>query len=152
MPECFICQRQSSFTRPSPKSWDVALNTSPIKLGTKKLPHEGMIKILYDEAVDQREIVFTAPGLTIYAAPWRYALSAKIDRLSNAGVRPYDMGDAVDYLNRLIEKRGGQAVNQSELRTWAGEFRFPVPSDDLMSRLGNEYTRQHGGAGIVDGL
>lgn len=112
---------------------------------------EGTIKILYDEAVHQRDIVFTAPGLTVYAAPWRYALGAKLDRLSKPGARPYDMSDAVDYLDRLIGKRGGRAVKKSELKTWAGEFKFAVPSDDLMSRLGNEYKKKYGKTGIVDG-
>jgi hypothetical protein len=112
---------------------------------------EGAIKILYDEAVNQRDIVFTAPGLTVYAAPWRYALGAKLDRLSKPGARLYDMSDAVDYLDQLIRKRGGQAVKKSELKMWAGEFKFTVPSDDLMSRLGNEYNKKHGRVGIVSG-
>lgn len=107
--------------------------------------------MLYDEAVDQRDIVFSAPGLTMYAAPWRYALSAKLDRLSKPGARPYDMSDAVDYLDRLIGKRGGQAVRKSELKTWAGEFKFAVPSDNLMNRLGNEYSEKYGRTGIVNG-
>lgn len=112
---------------------------------------EGNIKILYDEAVHQKDIVFTAPGLTLYAAPWRYALGAKLDRLSKPGARPYDMSDAVSYLDQLIRKRGGQAVKKSELKRWAGEFKFAVPSDDLMSRLGSEYNEKHGRTGIVDG-
>jgi len=112
---------------------------------------EGKIKTLYDEAVRQNDIVFTARGLTVYAAPWRYALGTKLDRLSKPGARPYDMSDAVGYLNRLIGKRGGQAVKKSELKTWAGEFKFTVPSDDLMSRLGNEYKKKHGRTGIVNG-
>ncbi|KAF8334506.1 hypothetical protein F5887DRAFT_990895 [Amanita rubescens] len=107
---------------------------------------ECMIQRLYDEAVNQREIAFTAPGFmcTLRHGGMHSAQSSTVCR---AGARPYDMSDAVDYLNRLIGERGGQAVRQSELRTWAGEFKFDVPSDDLMSRLGNEYTRQHGGAG-----
>jgi len=112
---------------------------------------EDTIKILYDEAVNQKDIVFAAPGLTLYAAPWRYALSAKLDRLSKPGPRSYDMSDAVDYLNQLIRTRDGRAVKKSELKTWAGEFKFTDPSDDLVSRLGNEYNKKHSRAGIVSG-
>jgi len=102
--------------------------------------------------VTQNDVVFNAPGLTVYAAPWRYALCAKLDRLSKTGARPYDMSDAVDYLDRLIGKRGGrQAVEKSELSAWADEFKFTVPSDDLIKRLGDEYKKKYGGVGIVDG-
>ncbi len=111
-----------------------------------------MIQRLYDEGVTQNDVVFNAPGLTVYAAPWRYALCAKLDRLSKTGARPYDMSDAVDYLDRLIGKRGGrQAVEKSELSAWADEFKFTVPSDDLIKRLGDEYKKKYGGVGIVDG-
>ncbi len=111
-----------------------------------------MIQRLYDEGVTQNDVVFNEPGLTVYAAPWRYALCAKLDRLSKTGARPYDMSDAVDYLDRLIGKRGGrQAVKKSELRAWADEFKFTVPSDTLIKRLGDEYKKKYGGVGIVDG-
>ncbi|THV01283.1 hypothetical protein K435DRAFT_776118 [Dendrothele bispora CBS 962.96] len=112
---------------------------------------EGTIQLLYDEAVQQNEKVFTAPGLTVYAAPWRYALLTKLDRLSKTGARPYDMSDAVGYLERLITKRGGTAVKKSELTTWAGEFKFTVPTDDLMNSLGAEYKKKTGKDGVVNG-
>ncbi|KAF8335375.1 uncharacterized protein EI90DRAFT_3152992 [Cantharellus anzutake] len=112
---------------------------------------EGTIQRLYDEAVTQNDVVFNAPGLKVYAAPWRYALGAKLDRLSKTGARPYDMSDAVDYLDRLIRKRGGQApVKRSELKAWANEFKFTAPSDDLINRLGDEYKKKYGKAGIMN--
>jgi len=101
--------------------------------------------------VTQNDVVFTARGLTVYAAPWRYALCTKLDRLSKAGARPYDMSDAVDYLQRLVGKRGGRAVKKSELKAWADEFKFTVSSDQLMRRLGDEYKKKYGDVGIVDG-
>ncbi|KAL6301013.1 hypothetical protein BKA93DRAFT_696654, partial [Sparassis latifolia] len=84
---------------------------------------EGTIKELYDEAVTQNDLVFNKPGLKVYAAPWRYALAAKLDRLAKAGARPYDMDDAVEYLAHLIQKRGS-AVKRAELKDWAGKFKF----------------------------
>jgi len=96
-------------------------------------------------------MVFTAPGLTVYAAPWRYALGTKLDRLSKTGARPYDMSDAVGYLERLITKRGGTPVKKSELKAWAEEFKFTVPSDNLMNSLGAEYKKKTGKDGVVSG-
>ena len=88
----------------------------------------------------------------MYAALWQYALCAKLDHLSKTGAHPYDMNDAVNYLDQLIGKHSGrQAVKKSELRAQADEFKFTVPSDDLIKRLGDEYKKKYGGVGIVDG-
>ncbi|KAG7089406.1 hypothetical protein E1B28_011094 [Marasmius oreades] len=111
----------------------------------------GVIQRLYDEAVEQNEVVFKAPGLVVYAAPWRYALGTKLDRLSKKGFKPYDMSDAVGYLVRLIQKHGGKAVKKSELKAWAQEFKFTVPSDQLMASLGAEYKKKAGKDGVIDG-
>lgn len=112
---------------------------------------EGTIHRLYDEAINQNEIVFSAPGLTVYAAPWRYALGTKLDRLSKPGAKPYDMSDAVGYLERLIAKNGGKAVKKSEIQTWAQEFKFTVPTDKLMDLLGAEYKKKTGKDGVING-
>jgi len=112
---------------------------------------EGLIKILYDEAVQQDEVVFNKSGLKVYAAPWRYALAAKLDRLAKPGARPYDMSDAADYLARLIAKRGG-TVKRSELGQWAKEFDFkPEPTKQLIDKLAEEYKKKTHKDGIVDG-
>ena len=63
--------------------------------------------------VTQNEVVFNAPGLTLFAAPWRYMLDTKLNRLSKQVLaRPYDMSDAVGYLVRLVAKNGGDAVTK----------------------------------------
>ncbi|KAH7906579.1 hypothetical protein BJ138DRAFT_617829 [Hygrophoropsis aurantiaca] len=112
---------------------------------------EGTIKSLYDEAIQQNEVVFSAPGtLTVYAAPWRYALAAKLDRLAKPGARPYDINDAVDYLSKLIAKRG-TAVKRSELEQWAKEFKFTVPTKQLIDQLADEYKKKTHKDGIVSG-
>ena len=56
---------------------------------------------LSDAARRQNVVVFDQPGLTIYAAPWAYAFSAKINRLLTGGeqIRPYDLDDAVTYIH-----------------------------------------------------
>ena len=61
------------------------------------------------------------------------------------------MNDAVAYLVRLVAKNGGKAVKKSELKAWAKEFRFTVPTDKLMNSLGKEYKKKTGKEGIIDG-
>ncbi|KAF9222139.1 hypothetical protein BS17DRAFT_193926 [Gyrodon lividus] len=111
---------------------------------------EGKIKQLYDEAITQNEIVFRQPGLTVYAAPWRYALAAKLDRLAKPGARSYDMNDAVDYLSHLITKRG-KPEKRSELKATAGEFKFTAPTKELMDKLAEAYKKKFNKDGVIDG-
>lgn len=135
---------------------DIAANK--LKLGdhwlnnhTAVFIEEGTIQRLYDEAIEQNEIVFREPGLAVYAAPWRYALLTKLDRLAKPGARPYDMSDAVGYLERLITKHGGKAVKRSEIKTWAGEFKFTVPTEKLLDSLRDEYKKKTGKDGVING-
>ncbi|KAG6379650.1 hypothetical protein JVT61DRAFT_10169 [Boletus reticuloceps] len=51
---------------------------------------ETTINDLYEQAIKQNEKVFSAKGLTVYAAPWNYALMTKLDRAAK------HMADAVD--------------------------------------------------------
>ena len=46
------------------------------------------------------------------------------------------MSDAVGYLIQLIQKRKGTPVKKSELKAWAQEFKFTVPTDKLLDTLG----------------
>ncbi|KAJ8473168.1 hypothetical protein ONZ45_g16391 [Pleurotus djamor] len=111
---------------------------------------EGTIQQLYDEAVQQNDVVFIAPGLTVYAAPWQYALGKKPDRLSKPGARSYDMNDAVGYLTKLIQKRG-TPVSRSDIKGWAQEFKFTEPTNKLLNSLRDEYKKVTGKDGLVDG-
>lgn len=50
-----------------------------------------------DSSVFLGVIVFSAPGLTLLACPWEYALTAKLSRVLNRiQVRTYDLSDAVE--------------------------------------------------------
>ncbi|KAF8907781.1 hypothetical protein CPB85DRAFT_1192865, partial [Mucidula mucida] len=82
---------------------------------------EPLIKKLYEEARQQNVIIFDRNGLTVYAAPWRYALLAKMDRLGTVSkAKEYDLGDAVAYLHEIVH--GASPVAQDRLEFWAGEF------------------------------
>ena len=54
--------------------------------------------------------VFDGSGLTIYAAPWAYAFSAKVSRILTGGdqTRPYDLADAVTYIHEYIRAHRNQ--------------------------------------------
>ena len=108
------------------------------------------MKELYEEAVRQNEIVFRALGCTVYAAPWRFALITKIDRLPKAETRrPYDMADAVAFLSRLVDQRGA-ALRRNDLASWAIEFELPVPSAWVLDALDEAYFMTHKTHGLSD--
>ena len=115
------------------------------------ITQEHIIHDLYDEAVAQNEKVFAAKGLTVYAAPWNYALMAKLDRAGKPGAKLYDITDAVDYLDRLIKSRHGHAVKKSELKAWAAKYKLAAPTDALIDKLGKQYKEKHRKDGVVDG-
>jgi hypothetical protein len=56
---------------------------------------------LTQQGFDQNEIVFQAPGLTLYAAPWPYAICSKLHRISGGGHRVHDPTDAAAYLHAI---------------------------------------------------
>jgi len=112
---------------------------------------EGTINDLYAEAIQQKAIVFSAQGLTVYAAPWVYSMMAKLDRAAKPGAKSYDVTDAVDYLDRAIKLRGGQAVKKSELKAWATKYKLTVPTEALIEKVNKAYKAKYGKDGIVSG-
>ena len=44
-----------------------------------------LIQELFQQGLAQNEIVFDAPGLRLYAAPWEWAICAKLDRIAGGG-------------------------------------------------------------------
>ncbi|VDB86986.1 unnamed protein product [Peniophora sp. CBMAI 1063] len=107
------------------------------------------LRELYEEALQQNEIVFHASGLTVYAAPWRFSLITKVDRLSKAGARPYDMPDAVAFLGCLIAERGAVPLRREELASWAIEFELPIPSTWVLDALDEAYFIANGVHGLL---
>lgn len=63
------------------------------------LQHDVRLRLV-QEAADANEVIFSSGGLIILAAPWRYSLCSKLDRIHAANTDPtkyrtYDMSDAV---------------------------------------------------------
>lgn len=73
------------------------------------------------EAIDQDEIVFQGRGLKVVAAPWKFAFCCKMNRLARntQGGRTQDLSDAVSYLHRHIQRRGGRPVLAGTIIEWA---------------------------------
>ncbi|KAJ5691609.1 hypothetical protein N7488_012344 [Penicillium malachiteum] len=81
--------------------------------------------IILGEALEQNEVVFQAPGLTLLAAPWEYLFCTKMHRLSGRGVhtkRTYDQEDAVHYLERYFSRHSTAAVAQETVMFWFGQY------------------------------
>lgn len=110
-----------------------------------------MIHDIYDDAISENEKVFAANGLTVYAAPWNYALVTKLDRAGKSTAKSYDIADAVDYLGRLIKLRGGHAVKKSELKAWATKYKLGAPTEVVVGKLAAQYKEKNKKDGVIDG-
>lgn len=64
---------------------------------------------------EQNEIVFQAPGLTLFAAPWSYTFASKFDRIQGGGYRSHDPGDAAVYLDRWLRRNGQNEIRVQEV-------------------------------------
>ncbi|KAI1986240.1 hypothetical protein LOZ53_004800 [Ophidiomyces ophidiicola] len=106
-------------------------------------------RALTEDALQQGEIVFRQPGLTVLAAPWHYAFCAKLDRLSGrhqTHTQPYDVSDAVAYLRRYLEKNSITCIQRSVVEEWAQKFdtRAPVQVLDQVNNLFKRHFQRDG--------
>lgn len=100
------------------------------------------------EALEQNEVVFEREGLKVVAAPWKYALCGKMDRLIRpAQAQPYDITDAASYLRQHILKHGGP-VSEAHVKRWCQDYQKDT-SDDVIRAVNVEYRRLYGGDGIT---
>ena len=102
---------------------------------------------LHEEAITQNEVVFREPGLTILAAPWNYALCAKIERMGSSSRRGYDSLDAATYLHRYIQGHGGLPVPMTSITEWATFFGRQV-SLGAIQEVDSEYVNKYARHGV----
>lgn len=90
--------------------------------------------------------IYDRPGLTILAAPWDYAYSAKINRIlrPQGQARAYDMDDAVVYLHEYIQSHGNQPLQVSACLGWAKEYQHDSNEDILLRHVNPAYRRRYG--------
>lgn len=108
--------------------------------------------IIIQQGFAQNDIVFHAPGLTLYAAPYSYAIVAKLNRIAGEGAPTHDLGDAVAYLRRYLSLRNHSHVSLRQVESWCREYRSSrsgLVLQNVIEAVGQEYLRLFGEHGIV---
>ena len=88
---------------------------------------------LLAEALQQDYEVFSAPGLRVLAAPWGYALMAKLDRMAGGGAKPYDSTDATTYLRQYILHRRVRNVSFETIEQLSRRYRLRLRMQDVQT-------------------
>ncbi|KAM0432277.1 hypothetical protein ACHAPT_004817 [Fusarium lateritium] len=101
---------------------------------------------LAQEAKQQNAVVFKNRGpnggLKVYAAPWKYALCSKLNRLCEINPRPYDMEDAVVYLHRHLTLAGETRVMSHSLNNWCQRYHHDVRRE-ILEKLDDSYCQKY---------
>ncbi len=108
--------------------------------------------IIIQEGIAQNEIVFNAPGLTLYAAPYSYAIVAKLNRIAGQGARSHDLGDVVAYLRRYLSLRNESHITMRQIESWCREYRSSCSGlilHNVIEAVSQEYLRVFGEQSIV---
>lgn len=102
-------------------------------------------------AKQQNVKVYDGSGLTILAAPWEYAFSAKISRIMTGGAqaRPYDLADAITYIHQYIRGHGNRPVPVATALGWARRYHHETNDNILRVRVNQEYRQRYGGVAFV---
>ncbi|KAB8356500.1 hypothetical protein FH972_024083 [Carpinus fangiana] len=91
----------------------------------------------------QNEPVFTAPGLTILAAPWNYAFISKLNRMQQPEKKDYDPKDAAHYLRRYLQREGRDTVKWTEVAQWGIDFGHETIKEADGAEVNEEYKRAY---------
>ncbi|CAM1506147.1 Fc.00g057880.m01.CDS01 [Cosmosporella sp. VM-42] len=104
-------------------------------------------------AREQNVKVFDGAELGIYAAPWDYALSAKIIRLMAGGdqARPYDLQDAATYFRQYIQAHDNRPVTINIALGWARHYHHEA-NIGFLNHINREYRRQYRSNGLACGV
>lgn len=86
-------------------------------------------------------------GIVVYAAPWSYAFCGKLNRLSDTDRRPYDLNDAVVYLNQYLTMSGQGTVSARRVHQWGQEYRKTV-TGAVLAEVDDLYYQTYGRHGI----
>ncbi|MCJ1253564.1 hypothetical protein MMC24_001376 [Lignoscripta atroalba] len=104
---------------------------------------------LTDEAIQQRDVVFRANGLTVVSAPWPYAFCAKLNRISGGGSMAYDARDAASYLHRYLSRNrdGRTSVSVATIRHWGSQYRTRTGDAEIRA-VDDVYASMYGRSAI----
>lgn len=122
------------------------LGTDWINTETQMWMRGDMQHELTTAARAQNVKVYNEAGLTIYAAPWEYAFSAKMNRVADprGQARPYDLDDAVVYIRQYIQAHGGRPIRVAGALNWARRYGHGWSQNFLLQRVNPEYRRRYG--------
>lgn len=104
---------------------------------------------LQEDAIRQNAVLFSARGLTVYAAPWMYMFASKLDRIAGGGAgssRGYDADDAYAYLEQHLSRTGQREITVDEIRTYLRRYRLDRIAQQNMAaacRQVNEAGQRH---------
>jgi hypothetical protein len=65
------------------------------------------------------QVVFKGPGLALIAAPYRYLISSKIDRIAGGGNFSHDISDAPGSIHELRRKKQLGPILKADFLDWA---------------------------------
>ena len=107
---------------------------------------------LTQASIELNEAVFDEPGLRVLAAPWPYALCAKLDRIAGSmgliAGKEYDIDDAVAYLHRYLTIKRKRSMTRSEILKWTAHYGTRI-NDGVLDQLNGEFNRRHGWVPMV---
>lgn len=95
-----------------------------------------VLKGLYRQSIQQNRLVVDSDSLKVYAAAWPFAFVQKVIRYGSEQRRPYDINDAVAYLNEIKE---GAAVSYETVVAWAEEYKLAQPNRAAFEEVMGKY-------------
>jgi len=106
-------------------------------------------KDLTQLALEQRDIVFEEPGLTVLAPPWSYAFVSKCCRLGTQYQRSYDATDAAVYLHEISRRNGDMVVSKRLVQDWCQRYRGEMLSNDVLNQVQKAYRHRYTRSGLT---
>lgn len=82
---------------------------------------------LEHDAVRQNVLLFSEPGLTVYAAPWMYLFASKLDRIAGGGkgtAQAYDPHDAYHFLQQHLLLAQRDTMTLAEIQSHLERYRL----------------------------
>ncbi|KAF4451581.1 hypothetical protein F53441_5437 [Fusarium austroafricanum] len=109
------------------------------------MPRDLQINLISDARL-MGGIVFedrgTNGGLTVYAAPWQYAICSKLERLNGTN-RPDDMEDAVAYMYHFLSLISQEHIVGKQIFDWCTRYHQNV-SLEVLKSFEKAYHDKHG--------
>ncbi len=102
-------------------------------------------------ALANNEVIFRAPGLTLVAAPWEYALCTKLNRMRRSEIgetseRAYDITDAAAYLHQMVTRLQSPVPTDTIVQSME---RYGLPwSQTILELVDKTYHQTYGSHGI----